>query len=792
MRRRTGIWRFMNDVRNSGWLGGGRRLWAAAGVLLWLGAWPAAGKKWEKLEGCKLAPSSYMDGDSFHVQHGKDTHIFRLYFVDAPETDTTYKDRLVEQAKYFGVPVSRITRLGHRAQRMTQQALKPGFTVYTKWADARGQSSQPRFYALVRAGKQDLGELLVQEGLARVYGASEDLPEGRNANSAFDQLRSLETRAKQKRKGVWGSLGDVAEEVAVEEKPADQPATVSPEEPGAEEFAAVPVVEEEVDYVEVARRWPNVPTVGFLRAEAFINLERYEEAEPALEDLLAHYPDHEQKPRIRFYLALSIAMQERFKQAIFLFEKWLDEYEENGLRPEVEYWLAIALYYDGQFEDAQPLLKAYALAHPETPYAPEAAFRAALCRYVLEEYLECALDLGAWLEQNPEHVFYWEALVVRGDALAACGELEQAKTNYLRVTKEAGPFYYLALTQLAKVYKALGTEQSYRDMAAAFGQFVRENPDSGQLVEAAWQAGWALRQAGRPDEARRLYWGIVDRHGNNRDWEGFQDIWKDLAALYPDPAAYRQELTAKYNEALTSRRLTLASRLALAEIARGPAPNAPATARDYAARFKGDYLGAEALAFLGGTLASAGDWETARPYLQTLLERHPESFFAPLAHVRLAEWGLLQKDDAYALDHANRVLEQGAAPTLVMEATMARARSLAGLGRLSDALEDYQTVLANRATPRALKPEALLESAAVLEGLGRVKEAIPYYQRVYVMYQAYPQAMARAYLKSAEAFEKLDDRTAAVNTYQEMLGLEALAEFPEVVLARQRLGEGRP
>ena len=740
----------------------------------------ASAKDWEKFENCRLITTEYRDGDSFHVKCGPDEYIFRLYFVDAPETDPELDDRIEEQAKYFGISPIRVLKLGRKAQEFTEDQLRSGFTVSTKWEDAGGQSRLPRYFAVINIGKDDLAERLVSAGLARVYGASTDMPDGRNIDTMFNRLRKLEAQAKQKRVGAWQDLKDVASGESTEE--AGSPSSV---------VTSNEVAKEAVEYEPPPAAAPepsNVPAVAFLRAEAFINLERFEEAEKEMRLLLQKYPEHEQKARIQFYLALSIAMQERFKEAIDLFRAWPSEHPKDALRVEVEYWMPIVMFYDNRYAEALPLLEKYAKDYPLSVYTPEAKYRAALCLYALEEYRECVLELGGWVEQYPDHYFHWEALVTRGDALAAMGELELAKTNYLQVTREAGPFQYLALTQLAKVYKALGEEKDYRDMAAAFARFIQENPDSDQVVEAAYQAGWALRQMKRPDEARKLYWTIVERFGNNNRWEGFQPILKDLSKLYGDPPdSYLQDLRDQYHSAMEDRRLTLASRLALAEIEVTSPTNRLPAAAEFATRFNGDYLGADALAFLGDTLVKGGESDAGAEYLQNLLQRFPQSSYAPLAHTRLAERFLTKKDYTNVLEHADQALENIADPTLMMEAFFARAQGLEGLQRYAEAVEDYNQVIANRAAPRALKPEAMLGIAACLEAQGKVKEAIPYYQRIYVMYQAYIRAMARAYLRSAEAFEKLNDRQAAMNTYQEMLNVESLAGQPEMAIARERL-----
>ena len=44
-------------------------------------------KDWIVLENCRLITNPANDGDSFHVSAGEKEYLFRLYFVDAPETE---------------------------------------------------------------------------------------------------------------------------------------------------------------------------------------------------------------------------------------------------------------------------------------------------------------------------------------------------------------------------------------------------------------------------------------------------------------------------------------------------------------------------------------------------------------------------------------------------------------------------------------------------------------------------------------------------------------------------------
>src|SRR4029453_19124452 len=69
-------------------------------------------KDWVGLENCRLIMNPANDGDSFHVSVGEKEYLFRLYLVDAPETDALTPGRLVEQAKYFEITVPQAIEVG--------------------------------------------------------------------------------------------------------------------------------------------------------------------------------------------------------------------------------------------------------------------------------------------------------------------------------------------------------------------------------------------------------------------------------------------------------------------------------------------------------------------------------------------------------------------------------------------------------------------------------------------------------------------------------------------------------
>lgn len=135
-----------------------------------------ADKQWRKYTNCTLIESSGNDGDSFHVDCGslksaKARHkLIRLYFVDTPESDDTLPERLEDQRKYWNLPdIKTVIKMGKEAHKFTDNALKNGFTVYSRLEDALGRSKIGRDAGMVwiDSMQEDLGYLLVRNGLAR-------------------------------------------------------------------------------------------------------------------------------------------------------------------------------------------------------------------------------------------------------------------------------------------------------------------------------------------------------------------------------------------------------------------------------------------------------------------------------------------------------------------------------------------------------------------------------------------------------------------------------------------------
>lgn len=160
---------------------------------------------WITLQGGHYLTKRPNDGDSFHVSVEGHEYIFRLYFVDAPEISAEFRDRVEEQAKYFGVTVDEVLEVGDLAKQFTREKLTEPFLVRTCWEDAGGRSRAQRFYAFVQTRTGDLGEQLVENGLARSHPATAK-PEGLTSAAAeWQKIVGLERKAKREKVGGWGA-----------------------------------------------------------------------------------------------------------------------------------------------------------------------------------------------------------------------------------------------------------------------------------------------------------------------------------------------------------------------------------------------------------------------------------------------------------------------------------------------------------------------------------------------------------------------------------------------------------
>jgi len=160
------------------------------------------------IHGARLVDDRANDGDSFVVAvDGGELHI-RLYYVDCMETQPGSEaevKRIREQMGYFGLPDARdVVRFGREAGEFTARALAEPFTIWTSYANALGRSKRGRVYGFVKTHSgRYLSKMLVENGLARVYGKSRENPDGVPSKIVWQELHDLQIVAILNRAGIW-------------------------------------------------------------------------------------------------------------------------------------------------------------------------------------------------------------------------------------------------------------------------------------------------------------------------------------------------------------------------------------------------------------------------------------------------------------------------------------------------------------------------------------------------------------------------------------------------------------
>ncbi|MEM7146091.1 MAG: thermonuclease family protein [Verrucomicrobiota bacterium] len=164
--------------------------------------------RFESLSNTTLINSGGNDGDSFKVRlPNGDEETFRLYFVDTPETSDRYPDRLRYQAEYFDDLTSDQTiTIGKEAKAFTLDLLESHpFVILTRWEKVM-QSYRNHAFVLVETQPDQfeyLSEILVRNGLARIYTMPHDLPDGTPKEKFKSHLKSLEKNAQSTQSGAW-------------------------------------------------------------------------------------------------------------------------------------------------------------------------------------------------------------------------------------------------------------------------------------------------------------------------------------------------------------------------------------------------------------------------------------------------------------------------------------------------------------------------------------------------------------------------------------------------------------
>tara|TARA_R100000027_G_scaffold67681_2_gene67712 strand:+ start:10365 stop:11234 length:870 start_codon:yes stop_codon:yes gene_type:complete len=164
-----------------------------------------------------FVPTDWADGDSFRIRFPDGTEqTIRLYGADCIEWhigDESDARRLRAQRRYFGISdygdgyaasIELAKEQAASAYAFIVEELSEPFTVYTSFADGRGDGRYSRVYAFVETSQgRDLATELVQQGYARAFGVYRSTIDGLSRSDYMDQLKDAELVAARRGQGVW-------------------------------------------------------------------------------------------------------------------------------------------------------------------------------------------------------------------------------------------------------------------------------------------------------------------------------------------------------------------------------------------------------------------------------------------------------------------------------------------------------------------------------------------------------------------------------------------------------------
>lgn len=160
---------------------------------------------WTRIVAPRLIEWAGNDGDSFRFRHREGTGTYRLYFVDTPEKNRFFPDRLAHQSRYFGgIATDRLIAAGEAARDFTLALLRR--EPVEVWTRGERVMDSDRVHALVRFPRRSnrwLHEELVSAGLARIHTMPTDLPDGTPKQACLRHLRALEAEARADQRGAW-------------------------------------------------------------------------------------------------------------------------------------------------------------------------------------------------------------------------------------------------------------------------------------------------------------------------------------------------------------------------------------------------------------------------------------------------------------------------------------------------------------------------------------------------------------------------------------------------------------
>lgn len=544
--------------------------------------------------------------------------------------------------------------------------------------------------------------------------------------------------------------------------------------------------------VEVAERYEKVfgregeflPTVLFLKAEALREAQEYGAAQLAYGRVVELFPENDFAPKAMFMQGFLYLQQDDNEGAIYQFAQVQRNYPKSGLVEDSDYWTGMAYSFSGLYEEAREHLSGY-LERYETPkYRKESVFRIAVCTFSLAEYEEALTRLEDFVESYSGDPLSDEAYLLIGDAYLAEGNMDEGFAAYERVRPESGRFFEEAWFKKGNAYKLL---EEYDTMRRHFELFVENYPQSNRMPEAVYWVGWTHLNAGEPEEAQKIYWETIEKHGNDPDMVTVTDVFSALPKVYQQAGdEERTELLSRLQRIKTraglAEEFVLASRAGWAKsivVGKGN-PIAARTELMDIAKWIDPKKNAPSISVpVAEALLEAGNQTTAKNLFTEIRKWHPRAVEKGRIYRALGDIAASEGDQTRAVEFYEKFEREALASVNLGEVKLKKAELFSEMGKSGEARLEWESVLDLSGINAATKAKALYQLGESFAADGSHEKAIVFFERVYVAYGKFGELNAKAYWGRGRSLEKLDLKREALETYEELVSREELSKFEE-------------
>jgi TolA-binding protein len=550
------------------------------------------------------------------------------------------------------------------------------------------------------------------------------------------------------------------------------------------------VVEAATVFIKKFPESGSVSLVLYMQGIAEQRSGRYSEAIAVFEAIAAEHYSSDYAPRAKFMKAFSLLQAERHKDAIAEFEQFQERYPRHDLVQDALYWRGVGASLDGQFSRCRQVMDDYLDAYKSGRYRARAVFRKAYCAQQSKDYQTSIEELSSFLRNYPGAEECDEARILLGDGLLSRGRIEEGIAAFQGISKENAKLYAEGVFKIGKAYKLADEHEKLRDHMAAFKALFPQSP---RVAEAIFWMGWTYRQQGMPDKARDVYWEAITEYGDDAAIRSVDDLLPALSKLYKgddEQAEFSARLGNLCVEAERRGKRTLLTRALWARAAALKSKD-PARSRndlvEVSQRVNVQTDNPLLLADCADALLAAGKEAEAEKMFRDLVKWNPRAAQKDRA---LAALGRIERQRGNlnaALEQFDRFEHEVMGSRLFGEVMLARAELLQIGGRMTEAREALERLLANENALGQEKAKALYLIGEIYMNEARPDLAIPYFQRLYVMHGRWRDWVAKAYYRSGEAFENINDQLSARRTHQELVEREDLESFEEARKARDRL-----